>query len=267
LAVALAEKRLPRDEVGKSLHIGAFLAVDGLGDRAEARRRWEIAGEAAAELLPELGLAPPVVAVERRSPVPRARSNSPVLPGAEIASAPSRESRPVGKLAVPDAEARAKSEREIRELFQDELRRARLPADKAVLANRLIGLAAETEGDSAARFVLCSLARDLAVEAGDVAGVIAAVDEMGRHYGIDELASKADAISRAWRSEAAGPQRASLYQHALNVLQAAMNAKHYAAADAIVRTALLGARSMRDHARLRELEATERKIRAALDGG
>jgi hypothetical protein len=266
LAVALAQKRLPGDKARKNLHIGAFLAIDGLGDRAEARRRWEIAGETAAELLAELDHAPPVSAARSRQPPPRARVGSPVLPGAEIAPAASPSSSPVEKLAVPDAQARAKSEREIRELFRDEFRGARLPANKSALCNKLIGLAAETTGDPAGRFVLCELARDLAVEAGDAPGIIAAIEEMGRHYGIDKLASKADAISQAWRSAATGPQRAALYQHAQNVLQATLDAEHYAAADVIVRTALSGARSMRDFARVRELEATEREIRAALGG-
>jgi len=60
LAVALAERRLKPDRSETHLHVGSFLAVDAQGDRQEARRRWEQAGEPGAELLPELELAPPV---------------------------------------------------------------------------------------------------------------------------------------------------------------------------------------------------------------
>jgi len=54
LAIALAERRLKPDRPESHLHVGSFLAIDARGDRQEARRRWEQAGEAGAELLPEL---------------------------------------------------------------------------------------------------------------------------------------------------------------------------------------------------------------------
>jgi hypothetical protein len=54
LAVALAQRRLPGGQAGKDLRIGSFLAVDALGDQAEARRRLERAGDEGAALMAEL---------------------------------------------------------------------------------------------------------------------------------------------------------------------------------------------------------------------
>lgn len=84
LAVALAERRLKPDRPETHLHVGSFLAVDARGDRQEARRRWEQAGEPGAELLPELELAPPVKTEPTeppggsRQPIPL--QTGPVLP-------------------------------------------------------------------------------------------------------------------------------------------------------------------------------------------
>ena len=60
LAVTLAERGLPGGGPPASLHVGSFLAVDAQGDRRQARRRWQAAGDPGEALMPELELAPPV---------------------------------------------------------------------------------------------------------------------------------------------------------------------------------------------------------------
>ncbi len=59
LAVFLAERGLPGGDPRTNLHVGSFHAVDVKGDRVEARRRWQQAGEPGKALMPELEMAPP----------------------------------------------------------------------------------------------------------------------------------------------------------------------------------------------------------------
>ncbi len=58
LAVFLAERGLPGGDPRTNLHVGSFHAVDVKGDRVEARRRWQQAGEPGKALMPELEMAP-----------------------------------------------------------------------------------------------------------------------------------------------------------------------------------------------------------------
>ena len=68
LAVALAERSLPKDRPAADLAVGSFLAIDLHGDRHNAQTRWERAGTDGKALLPELALAPPVEPGEFEEP-------------------------------------------------------------------------------------------------------------------------------------------------------------------------------------------------------
>jgi len=93
-----------------------------------------------------------------------------------------------------------------------------------------------------------------------------AIDEMDRRYQIDALGMKAEAVTEAWRSHDAASCRAALAERSLTLLDAAMTAKHYAAAEQFVRVAQHGARASKNHALLRELEDRARQIRASQRG-
>jgi len=124
LAVALAERRLPRGRATTDLSIGAFLAVDAGGDRGEARTRWEQAGADGKALLVELTLAPPVRSPESAgsaSPVAGMLNDTPL---GSLADEPQKP--PVLKRdPIPEAGALTRAEAEIRELFGNDLENAR----------------------------------------------------------------------------------------------------------------------------------------------
>lgn len=78
-----------------------------------------------------------------------------------------------GAEPVPTSDELARAEAEIREVFGEDLRDARKPADKLAIARQLIDTAAGSR--SAARWALLTRARDLAAEAGDSAVAMGAV--------------------------------------------------------------------------------------------
>lgn len=273
LALALAMRALPNGQPATNLYLGSFLAVDKRGDRQEARRRWQQAGPEGTALVPELALAPPPELSQPEQPAP-----SPVLPsGMDNVPPPSpppasmmrppTEPPPVERAPVPEAGALAPAEQLVEELFEDDLKGARTAEAKRALSQRLFDVARQTDDDPAACYVLCRIARDLAVEVGDPDSFCPVIDELDRRYQVDGLAMKAEAFAEAWRSPSAAPYRPALARQSLDLLQAAIEAKRYAAAEQFLRVAQSGARAAKDYQLIRELEEQARQIKASLRGG
>jgi hypothetical protein len=99
------------------------------------------------------------------------------------------------RLAVPDADAVAKAEANVRSLFKDEYAR-RQPAEKKALAQKLFELAEQTRDDPAARYALLCEARDLAAEGNDPALMVQAVEGIAKWYDVDGTAQKLAALEK-----------------------------------------------------------------------
>ena len=266
LAVALAQQVLPKGQPTTDLHVGSFLAVDVDGDRHEARTRWDRAGADGKALLLELALAQRARVARTGDPV-----RSPVLlpGGANGASLSAEPDAPVPpppgpRRPVPDDAALARAERLIQELFQADIENARTGRQKKALAEKLFDIACQTDNDPAAHYVMCRIVRDLAVDVGDPDLFCRHIDEMDRRFEIDALGMKAAAFTNAWRSKNATPYRTALARQSLQLLDAAVAAKHYPAAAQLVRVAEHGAKAAKDHALLRQLEERARQIEASL---
>ena len=265
LAVALAQQVLPKGQPTTDLHVGSFLSIDVDGDRHEARTRWDGAGADGKALLLELALALPVRVARTGDPV-----RSPfLLPGgandASLSAEPDASVQPPGpRRPVPDDAALARAERLIQELFQADIEHARTGRQKKALAEKLFDIACQTDNDPAAHYVMCRIVRDLAVDVGDPDLFCRHIDEMDRRFEIDALGMKAAAFTNAWRSKNATPYRTALARQSLQLLDAAVAAKHYPAAAQLVRVAEHGAKAAKDQALLRELEARARQIEASL---
>ncbi len=89
--------------------------------------------------------------------------------------------------AVPDKEAQAAAEKTIQSIFKTDLEQANHggPEAKAALAKQLMVRGVETTDNPAARYVLLTKARDLAVAGGDVSVASGAVKELLELYAMD----------------------------------------------------------------------------------
>src|SRR3989442_1034688 len=79
--------------------------------------------------------------------------------------------------AVPSADAQAKAEKLIKDLFKADYARFR-PADRLALSTKLLQQAVETKDDPAARYVLLQEASRLAARAGALQQALKAVQEL-----------------------------------------------------------------------------------------
>ncbi len=289
LAIAVATRRLKADQPETHLHIGSMLAMDARGDRQAARKHWEQAGPAGAALLPELELPLPVAAAAK----PPADHASPLRPGPMVPNSPAEggnkpaavpaggdvaATRPTDtRLPVPKAETLGAAENDLRELFRSELQAARDSQTRAATARRLADVAEGIQNDPAARYAGFRLARQLAEDSYQAETICAVIDQTGRHYQIDPLAEKSQALLAAWQDLMAGNQRLKPQQllelrrgvvtRSLEVLNTAMAQKDYVAADRVCRVALAAARIVKDYRSLRQFEAQADQIKAALRAG
>ena len=259
VAVALAQRQIGNDSTVANLRIGAFLAVDAKGDRREARRRWENAGAEGKALMPELDLAGPVKNNGAGGPTRDPVMHDPADSGTGSGTKP-EPSVPVKKLPVPDAASLATAELQVREIFKGEFAGARNKDGKVALAKKMYSAAEEAKDDPAARYFMYRVACDTAVELGDPESFFWAIGRMDHFYQVDAMAMKAELLAKAWREQTESDQRRAVYEYSKRLLDEAMRAGHYKAADRVVRVAIAGAKADKDYALLRKLEEQAKEI-------
>lgn len=163
---------------------------------------------------------------------------------------------------VPDAAERKKAEALIRDAFRDEYAARDLDARKA-FARRLLQEAEKTEGDPAGRYVLYREASDLAAQVGDPVTASGAIDRMFRHYQVDLVGMKADALKTSRRLAARTPEGALALARAYRVLMEqalALDAFEEGGRAAVAAEA--SARAARDAGLLEEIQALRREFDA-----
>jgi hypothetical protein len=166
------------------------------------------------------------------------------------------------KAPVPDAAAQREAEKLIRELFKADYAK-RAPTDVQVLAAKLLQQGRETKDDPAGQFVLLQQARELAVQAGDLATALAAVEETGKAYAVDSLTLKVQALAAALlpagRPEAIG----ALAESCLETIDEALAADRLEAAAELAGKAETAARAAKDAALLKRAQHRKKEIEAA----
>ena len=93
----------------------------------------------------------------------------------------------------PDADAQAKSEALIKDLFKEDFAK-RKPADLQALAAKLVQQAADTKNDAAGQFVLLRLAAEVAAKAGDAPDALQAIDAQAKDFAVNAAVLKAKAL-------------------------------------------------------------------------
>lgn len=260
VAVALAERGMAAGSPSANVPIGAFLAVDAKGDREEARRRLEHGGAEGKALLPELKMTGPVKSSKpnAESPKPTRRAGDDRAPGSGP-SAPATGRRP-----VPGVAALADAKSQIHEVLAEEFAAARDKPAKTALAKKMYDLAEQTRDDPALRYALYQAACNLAIELGDPESFFWAIDRMDAHFQIDAIGMKAEGLAKAWREQTEREPREAIYAYSLRLVDEAMKAKSFRAADRVVRIATAGAKAAKNYALVRQLEQKARDIRASL---
>ncbi len=178
------------------------------------------------------------------------------------------------KWAPPDEAARQKALKTVEDVFKDEIAAAKTPAQRRGLAAKLLAAAAEADA-AAERWVLLSLARDMASQAGDLETALRAADATAESFKVEGLPLKVEALEAATRSGALADQQKALAEAAVSLAEEALVGDDFETASRLNRLGVAAARKVRDAALIgraaaqtREVEKASRafrKVQAALE--
>lgn len=99
------------------------------------------------------------------------------------------------KVPPPTDEQAADATKLVREIYEPEYRAAATPSDKANLARSILD-AALAENDLTARFVMLRLARNIAINAGDVGQTQDCLDAIDKYFDVDVLQMRMESAVR-----------------------------------------------------------------------
>lgn len=97
---------------------------------------------------------------------------------------------------IPDEVALVQARAKIRQVFEDDFKRAKESKQLLALAEKLLALAAESADDHAGRYAMYEEAQRLAAQAGDLKKALAIVDDWSRRFDIRAFQLKAAAVSK-----------------------------------------------------------------------
>jgi hypothetical protein len=127
---------------------------------------------------------------------------------------------------LPDAQAQAKAEKTIKEVFKAEYAKKKA-VDQIDLAQKLLAQGKETNDDPAAKFVLFREARDLASRAGDVDLAMHAVDQLVRHYRVRPLDMKIAAFEQLDKAVLTATAARSVFEGAMACVEESLPLDDY----------------------------------------
>lgn len=168
----------------------------------------------------------------------------------------------IALVPVPDADAQMKAEKLIKEVFQADYSKAKLPTDKAALAEKLLRQGGETKDDLTARFVMFREARDLAAESGAIANSLKAVDEIAKSFLVDALEMKTDALVAADKAAPMTSKRA-VADAAQILIDDAVRVDNFEVATRLAKVALSSAQSSKDFSAIQKAVARVKEVEDA----
>jgi hypothetical protein len=167
-----------------------------------------------------------------------------LLPTLVLLLLPAALARADDRAPVPDADAQAKAEKLIKDLFKADYAKRRA-SDWQELASKLLQQADETADDPTSRFVLLREARDLAARAGDADLALRAVGELSKNYVVDAPDMKAGVLEKVAGLTVGVRTNQTLAETALAACGEAVEADNYDAAVRLLKVAENAARKAR----------------------
>lgn len=164
---------------------------------------------------------------------------------------------------VPSAEAQARSETLIQEIFKGDFANAREPATQAKLADYLFQQGKESKDDPANRYMLYQHSRKLAAQAGDTTLALSAVAELVQEFELDEAALKAATIKILAEHVSTPEGGKAVVDLALRLLAEALDADNYDAATDLAAFAETAARKGKSVPLVSQVQKKQLEVAAA----
>ncbi len=160
---------------------------------------------------------------------------------------------PVERAPVPDDAAQRKAREIVRDLYGREYEEAKTATERTALAKKLIGVAADTDEDPAARFVLLEIAKDVAVLAEDAEAALGAIDRLAERFEVDPVAMKVACLEAIGAPGLASSSVTAFAERVLALADEFLEQDRFEAADrlyAVAREAVRKTRNSRLEARV-----------------
>jgi serine/threonine protein kinase len=132
---------------------------------------------------------------------------------------------------VPSENARSRASQLMRDTFEADLAQASTPAEKSELATRLLSVATEIKDDLAGRYVILEEVTGLAMDAGDFAMGLDAIDRMARSFAIEPWSKKYDWLAACADTAKTSGQRRAAATEVFELAKEAYEASQFEHAD------------------------------------
>lgn len=163
------------------------------------------------------------------------------------------------KASVPSEAAQAKALELVKEVFAAQWEAARTSPQKQALATALLQKATEAT-DTTNRYVLLEVARDMAAGVGDAALAIRAIDAMAARYNVDAYRLKGNTLARAAKTVRLQKHFGAVAEHALTLIDEAVERDDFAAAGYLGAMALENARKGKDYELIKQANLRNQQI-------
>jgi len=180
-----------------------------------------------------------------------------------LACALSFSAGPATKSPPPDSTALSQANRNIRDIFKADLARARTPTAQIELARKFLQSAAEENVNINDRYALLLLARELAVNAGDVENSTAVADAILDSFSLDPLKLKFEIAQDLDKSVRVPYARSDLIQLYNSLILNAIQAEQFEFGRRISASAQTAARMSDDASLGRLINTTYQRLREA----
>ena len=221
--------------------------------------KWKLVG-----LILGVWLALPlrVWADDKAPPAPTAPTTGPTTTPAGPTTGPAHNGADnPNRVLPPNADAQADAGKIIAEVYKDDINRLRSVEDRTALARKWLETGLQTANDSAGRYVMLNRSVEMAADAGDIATTIKALDAISQSYWIDDVGMYADAVIKAARKCKTPGQQRELIAYLWPIIDRAVAADRYEAADRICALTETTAQRTSDAALVRQAQGRWRDVR------
>ena len=167
---------------------------------------------------------------------------------------------PKAKLPIPSEDSQKESVTLIRDIYKADCEKAKSPEQKLELANKLVQLGVQTEGDASGKFVLIRIARDLAIQSGDLSLTLQSIDTMAKSFQIDSAAMKLQALTQIEKSASTPAGHKELAASIGPLIDESVTADNYSAAKQFAELAISAGRNSNDSAVLKTAVVRRKEI-------
>jgi WD40 repeat protein len=150
------------------------------------------------------------------------------------------------RLPVPAKKDLAKAEELVRDIFKEEIDKAKDPETRTKLATYLLQQGDESSDDAAARYVLYREARQLAILAGNPPLALTTIDKTAKYFDVPALELKAEALGKLVMNVATKEPSKALTEMTLELISEALEADNYDAAIELGKVATAAAKRSQD---------------------